>query len=139
MMASTSTSNANVIAPYFLVGSMLNAMPTGNNFDDVLKRAATYQEAGYPAGRWRLPTEAEIMFMIARQEEGSIPHLWGSTSYWCADGRLVRYDATNGSDFRTDISSGFNRFVYDLWYWGDEPMPDDECYYPNMHLVTPNN
>ncbi len=139
MMASTSRSNANVIAPYFLVGSMLNAMPTGNNFDDVLKRAATYQEAGYPAGRWRLPTEAEIMFMIARQEEGSIPHLWGSTSYWCADGRLVKYDATNGSDFRTDISAGFNRFVYDLWYWGDEPMPDDECYYPNMHLVTPNN
>jgi hypothetical protein len=47
----------------------------------------------------------------------------------------------NGShpDFEATSSSHYNRFVYDLWYWGDEPMADTETYHPNMHLVAPNN
>lgn len=34
-------------------------------------------------------------------------------------------------DAGTDIV-GFNRYVYDLWYWGDEPM-DPDYYHPNQH------
>ena len=133
LMSSTSQADGNVIAPRFLLSSSLNCMTDGGNtFANAQKRAAVYQENGYPAGRWRLPTEAEIMFMIARQNEGTIPSVWGSTYYWCADGRAVSRSDTN-THFVTYSSGAYNRFVYDLWYWGDEPMEDTETYYPNMH------
>ena len=139
LKSSTNAADGNIIAPRFLLSSSLNCMTDGGNtFENAQKRAATYQEAGYPAGRWRLPTEAEIMFMIARQGEGVIPSVWGTTYYWCADGRAVSRRDT-GSYFTTYSSGAYNRFVYDLWYWGDDPMEDTETYYPNMHLVTPNN
>ena len=111
----------------------------GVSFVDTQKRAATYQEAGYPAGRWRLPTEAEIAFMIDMQILGVIPTVWGGTTrYWCADGRAV-YNNGGHPDFIPTSGNHYNRFVYDLWYWGDEPMADTETYHPNMHLVAPNN
>jgi hypothetical protein len=140
LRASTKAEDRNIIAPRFLLSSFYNAMiDGGNTFENAQKRAATYQEAGYPAGRWRLPTEAEIAFMIDMQILGVIPTVWGDgTWYWCADGRMVK---RNGShpDFEATSSSHYNRFVYDLWYWGDEPMADTETYHPNMHLVAPNN
>ena len=37
---------------------------------------------------------------------------------------------TSDSDGR---QRAWARFVYDLWYWGDDPMPDAETYWPNMH------
>ncbi|MBO4768457.1 MAG: hypothetical protein J5495_02865, partial [Bacteroidales bacterium] len=117
--------------------SPLNVMYGGITHESSVKRAMTYQENGYPAGRWRLPTEAEIAFIVARQKEGVIPWLFASTYYHCANGRLM-YVLT-GNDHRNDppISlnssrAGFNRFVYDLWYWGEEPM-DPNVYHANMH------
>ena len=142
LIASTEKNDGVIIAPRFIVSSFYNAQPSSLTYENCLKRAATYQEAGYPAGRWRLPTEAEIMFMVQQQINEVIPPLWGSTSrYWCADGRYVDV-GTSGSivSFNTPASaySTFvNRFVYDTWYWGDEPL-DEETYWPNMHLVTPN-
>lgn len=108
-----------IIAPQFYVSSGWNSS-INVNFDDAKKRAATYQEAGYSAGRWRLPTEAEIMFITARQKEGVIPVLFAmdnTSYYWAASGRLYCngrfYDASRYNNL------GFMRFVYDTWYWGE--------------------
>ena len=141
-IASTNKLDANFIAPHFIVSSFFNAQPGSLTHENCLKRAATYQEAGYPAGRWRLPTEAEIMFMVQQQQRGVLPVVWASGShYWCADGRYVTVGSSGDVVTFTTPSAGaiyVNRFVYDLWYWGDEPMSDSETYWANMHLVTPN-
>lgn len=135
-IASTSLANGATIAPRFIISSFYNAMPNSLTFENALKRAATYQEAGYPAGRWRLPTESEIMFIVSRQQENIIPPVFGATStYWCADGRRVTLLSSGGVKFDTPSSSSVvavNRFIYDTWYWGDEPM-DPETYWPNQH------
>ncbi|MBQ9398096.1 MAG: hypothetical protein IJU08_06330 [Bacteroidales bacterium] len=131
-----------VIAPRFLVSSNMNNMSNWSlTHDAAVKRAMTYQEAGYPAGRWRLPTEAEIAFMMSMQQKGVIPQLYafGTTNYHCANGRRMQV-ATGGtitSNSSTATSTGYLRFVYDLWYWGDDPM-DPDVYHPNMHEHTNN-
>ncbi|MBR3074904.1 MAG: hypothetical protein IKH11_04000, partial [Bacteroidales bacterium] len=119
MISSTNKLDANFIAPHFIVSSFFNAQPGSLTHANCIKRAATYQEAGFPAGRWRLPTEAEIMFMVQQQQRGVIPIIWAAGStYWCADGRyvtvgnsgdVVSFTTTTASDTRV------NRFVYDLW------------------------
>lgn len=117
-----------IIAPQFFVSSGWNSS-TSVTFANAQKRAATYQEAGYSAGRWRLPTEAEIMFITARQREGVIPVLFAmdsSSNYWASSGRLYRngqfYDASSNAQ-------GYMRFVYDTWYWGDT-AGDVNYYHP---------
>ncbi|MBQ9398056.1 MAG: hypothetical protein IJU08_06130 [Bacteroidales bacterium] len=139
LIASQGTDARNVIAPKFLISSTLNGMNPGCRFDGSVRRAATYQENGYPAGRWRLPTEAEIAFIVACQRDGLIPELYvnGTTKYWCANRSYVVMQgssAENGINITPDATNtiGFNRFVYDLWYWGDEPM-DPDYYHPNQH------
>lgn len=136
LIGSNATNERNMIAPHFLVSSALNAMSVRDGqvtFANARKRAATYQEAGYPAGRWRLPTEAEIAFIIARQNDGTLPILYAQdTNYWCASGLI-----TAGTNSISRANSGTNttgpaRFVYDLWYWGDVPMSSNQ-YHPNQH------
>ncbi|MBO7070892.1 MAG: hypothetical protein J6W09_06330 [Bacteroidales bacterium] len=130
-----------IIAPAVLVSSALNAN-TGLDFDTAVKRGATYQEAGYPAGRWRLPSEAEIAFIVARQRDGVIPNLYATdTFYWSGSGRLVYVPADSSAgitfstpaDAQTTDTTFSCRFVYDLWYWGDEPSTTN-VYHPNGHL-----
>ena len=132
-----------VIAPRLLVSSGLNAN-SGLTFDIAVKRGATYQEAGYPAGRWRLPSEAEIAFIVARQRDGVIPNLYATdTYYWSGSGRLVYvpansstpisfYTESEGQSLSGDTTFSC-RFVYDLWYWGDDPSTAN-VYHPNGHM-----
>ena len=121
-----------VIAPHFLISSAMNVMSGALTHLQSVRRAATYQEDGYPAGRWRLPTEAEIAFIVARQKEGSLPWLFAQTYYHCANGRMVYVGMNNNPPVSVEPVNGYNRFVYDLWYWGDEKM-DASVYHPNMH------
>ena len=143
MIASTNKLDGSFIAPHLLLSSFFNAQPGALTHEECLKRAATYQEAGFPAGRWRLPTEAEIMFMVQQQQRGVLPRVWAAgSSYWCADGRYVKIaDSGETVTFNTPSSGAkcVNRFVYDLWYWGDQPQSDTETYWADMHLVAPNN
>ncbi len=127
------------IAPRFLVSSALNAN-TGLTWEQVVKRAATYQEAGYPAGRWRLPTEAEMAFIVARQKDGTIPNLYATnTTYWAGSGRILDMvnSTANNLIFSNPAANSTRsvRFVYDLWYWGEEPMSSGQ-YHANQHIES---
>ena len=114
------------IAPSFRIASSFGVI-TINHRVEMRRRCASYQEAGRPAGRWRLPTKAEVKFIATLSAEGKIPILFGSTVsttalgyYWTATGGLV----VSGSGIVDDNSTGDNntgafavRCVYDEWYW----------------------
>lgn len=140
LIASQAEGDRNMISPHFLVSSALNAN-NGLSWEQVVKRAATYQEAGYPAGRWRLPTEAEMAFIVARQKDGTIPNLYATdTEYWSGSGRLLDMPNSTADNLtfrnRTNNETKSVRFVYDLWYWGDEPVTPTYQYHPNGHVVS---
>ena len=82
-------------------------------------RCASYQEQGYPAGRWRVPTLAEIQFIATLSAKKIIPKLFTDNVYYCISSGMVKYGTTitktdkNGSgDKRANV-----RCVYDEWYW----------------------
>ena len=140
LISSQSETDRNMISPHFLVSSALNANG-GLTWEQVVKRAATYQEAGYPAGRWRLPTEAEMAFIVARQKDGTIPNLYATdTEDWSGSGRLLDMPNSTADNLtfrnRTNNETKSVRFVYDLWYWGDEPVTPTYQYHPNGHVVS---
>ena len=140
LTTSQNAEDQNIVAPKFLVSSSLNAMLTSGlpTFDQAVSRAAVYQETGYPAGRWRIPTEAEMAFIVARQQDGTIPDLYVSGSdYWSGSGRLMNI-SSSGTKITMKDGNGDKqsvRFVYDLWYWGDEPSTTN-VYHPNGHLYN---
>ena len=88
------------------------------NYASAWNRCAAYQEDGYPAGRWRLPTEAEIAYVNILSQRDYIPSLfYGSTPYWTATPGV----AVNGSGTQNVLSAS-TRCVYDDWYWGSDPV-----------------
>ncbi len=129
----------NVISPKFISASSYGKT-TSVSYEGARKRCAAYQEYGYPAGRWRLPTKAEILFLQKLNKDDKIPKLYGSSKtngYWAAGHLLyvygnssedvfVQLDDSNASG-TTSITynqggatySGYVRCVYDTWYWGD--------------------
>ena len=121
----------NMIAPKFRISSgygMLGLVGENRYYHLMKKRCASYQEDGYPAGRWRLPTKAEFEFIIYLSEKGKIPELFYSTyEYWCAHGHGVPSGETVTMRHRTDYGSSSKisvRCVYDDWYWGSDPVID---------------
>ena len=119
----------NVIAPKIMVASGLsgtNNVPAGSNNQTKVdwvhsaQRCASYQEDGYPAGRWRMPTEAEIYFVYTLGETlNLIDNPFTTTSYyWANSGRLIH----EGAFSNTQTTPRSVRCVYDLWYWGDDPV-----------------
>ena len=117
------------IAPKLIIASrwsrMVNSSNTAENgYDAMERRCATYQEAGYPAGRWRLPTEAEVNFIANMQRLDFIEDLF--TGYgWVSNGTAVQI----GTNSVTLIQTGNTaRCVYDAWYWGEDPVVDPSVY-----------
>lgn len=122
------TTQTRLIAPSLLFSSAWSAKSGNVSFSDATKRCATYQEAGYPAGRWRLPTEAEVNFVQALQTYNKIPTLFASgAAYWTSSG--YTYNGTSYTLSNSAVDSGV-RCVYDSWYWGETPM-DAATYHPN--------
>lgn len=129
----------NLIAPAYMFNSDRGGRP-GNNgvvYENAVKRCATYQEAGYPAGRWRLPTEAELYFAYSLQHMDVIPHLFnGGAGYHASTGNIFDWTANNGvgQAFRDPGTSVHSiRCVYDIWYWGEAPAvtgDDVHRFYP---------
>jgi len=136
MIGSTTVTGRQLIAPAFLLASAWSSSGP-HSFETAQKRAATYQESGHPAGRWRLPTEAEIQFCVYLQNQGLIPTQFGPDAcYWASSGRAYY----NGSFINEDevfytykqwgqVYKGYNktcysRPVYDVWYWGYDTYDD---------------
>ena len=152
LICSQAEDDRNIVSPHFLVSSGLTELLVGQipeTFLAFVKRGASFQEAGYPAGRWRLPTEAEVAFIAARQADGTIPDIFNrDVPYYCASGRWVIIPSSGTNlTFGTDVNQQIRvwnsnyyiyqlldaKFVYDLWYWGDEPSTTN-VYHPNGHL-----
>lgn len=80
-----SSNTQNVIAPAIRIASSYGATQPIRTFDRAEERCASYQENGYPAGRWRMPTVAEIDFLIRLSDYNHIPELF-SPEYHPASG-----------------------------------------------------
>ncbi|CDD82042.1 putative uncharacterized protein [Bacteroides sp. CAG:462] len=96
-----------IIAPAFKVASSWGKCATNISFEQAKARCASYQENGYPAGRWRIPTKAEIEYVISLSDDGKIPRLFDE-GYWCSSGL-----------YGDDSDGVAVRCVYDVWYWGE--------------------
>lgn len=120
-----SNGTANMISPQFMIASSYGAC-TDTNMDqeDARSRCATYQEDGYPAGRWRVPTKAEIQYMVQLSGWNIIPALFSTgIGYWSAQGCI----SVNNSGDVSDYNPGYGgwamrvvRCVYDTWRWGTD-------------------
>lgn len=144
----TAEDRKNFVSPSFIIASSYGKTAKVT-YEGALKRCATYQEDGYPAGRWRIPTMAEIEFLIKLSDKSKIPQLFAVSSdsetaasgYWAAGKEqytfvggkygtkgFINLSSITASDSRDYVKdgvtySGFVRCVYDSWYWGDQPDP----------------
>lgn len=119
----------NVIAPAFKIASSWG-VTYDISYTEAQRRCASYQENGYPAGRWRVPTEAEIEYIVSLSNRGVIPALFNG-QYFASSGRY--YDNGYRESYIDPSAIGFHdsdgddyavRCVYDVWYWGNEKMSD---------------
>lgn len=83
----------NIIAPKFRIASSRGATQP-MTYANAFRRCASYQEFGYPAGRWRLPTVAEIQYIAKLNADGKITRLLG--------GDRISYSTWGGTQYRSD-------------------------------------
>ena len=111
---------AYVIAPKIRVASSYGKTNPQNRRNS-RRRCATYQEAGYPAGRWRLPTLGEMQYIVNLSNTGKIPVLFSNSRTYLSAQGWVSIPAASTSDItltaNDDTQSAYVRCVYDEWYW----------------------
>lgn len=119
--------NMYAIAPRFRIASCFGITPAKGalnkdeeeiTLDQARKRCATYQEYGYPAGRWRLPTIGELKFVQYLSTHNLVPKVFQFGADYVTAFGVYRFPSNlqeypNGSDGRV-------RCVYDDWYWVDQ-------------------
>lgn len=138
-----------MIAPKIRIASSYGVCTTGRSEDEAVYRCASYQEDGYPAGRWRVPTLAEVQFISTLSTLGRIPYLFGlnstttsSDSYYRTASGWVHVNNYTGNVrnnsnqtvkgpiaeewTRNTPTSGVSRCVYDEWFWGDEQITNKD-------------
>ncbi len=120
-----SATAAQKVSPKFRVASSYGkTYPVSR--EGAFQRCASYQEDGYPAGRWRIPTAAEVKYVVNLSANGFIDILFGSatgnTNYWAASGYITVNNQTNTVTPHTGTTteSVYVRCVYDDWYWSDK-------------------
>lgn len=128
---------AYVIAPKLRVASSYGVTQLLSR-NEARRRCASYQEAGRPAGRWRIPTLGEMEFIVNLSRTGKIPMLFtNGNSYWSAQG-YVDIPSESTSDvaleaFPDNVDVSYSnwfgvtgghvvRCVYDEWFW-EEFLP----------------
>jgi len=123
-----SSRTTNMLAPSFRFASKFG----GTEFGEITReaaeyRCAAYQEDGFPAGRWRLPTKAEIKFVVQLSANEAFEHLFEyNKSYWAAQGGII--PRTNHFD-EVNPATALLRCVYDSWYWGDTQETPRNIFY----------
>lgn len=124
--AENSDRTKNMLAPAYRVSSRMGGVEfySGITRRSAEFKCATYQEDGYPAGRWRLPTEAEVDFIGTLSNKSGFIELFGSAGYyWSANGAKK----PNG-DLQKNRTYALVRCVYDAWYWDpfNDRLPEGE-------------
>lgn len=121
--AENSDRTLNMMAPSFRVASKCG----GTEFDGLTEeqakwRCASFQEDGFPAGRWRLPTKGEISFIATLSSNNVFERLFSDGgTYWSANGSVKVSGGTVTLNYQP---KALIRCVYDTWYWGDD-RPDE--------------
>lgn len=140
----------NFIAPTFRIASSFGKVNSISR-QDARRRCASYQEAGYPAGRWRVPTKAEMQYVVNLSSKGVIPSLFTPSSslndrndfgYWTAQRQYIILANDNmvaghkkGELYEDDRNAAV-RCVYDEWYWMKEDGTADNLQNNNIGLTT---
>lgn len=115
----------NGLSPRYRIASSFGNPSTNITSQDMAeKRCASYCEAGYPAGRWRLPTYGELAFVSYLSKKQLIPPLFGGrvlfwsvdAAYWTAQG-LFKVDDDGDINPANNSGTRYVRCVYDDWYW----------------------
>ena len=126
----SSANTSDMIAPKIRIASSYGVCNVGISQQNAIRRCAAYQEDGIPAGRWRLPTMAEVKFISTLSSLGRIPYLFGRNSstqsydsyYWTANGLIHVNNGSNppvAEEYTGSTNTTSVRCVYDEWFWGD--------------------
>lgn len=123
----TGPASEHLVAPAFLVASsyISNGENRINEYSYETNgkyRCAGYQENGYPAGRWRLPTPAEILVVARMCTEKKLENVFyaGGSAYLSSNGAYKVYETDGGTVEYDALNSATLRCVYDIWYWKDK-------------------
>lgn len=112
----------NLVAPEFMIASFCATCTNadGNIYpeDSGYYRCASYQEAGYPAGRWRIPTTAELEVVGKLCAQGKLPQIFANGEEYPSSSGI--FTNNNGSFTPTTSAATSIRCVYDTWYWKDK-------------------
>lgn len=115
------TDSEDYIAPIFRIASSYGKCNGALTHEEAIKRCAAYQEDGFPAGRWRVPTTAEMIYIAQISRKGWIPHLFSDgKNYWSATERITYSTTSDPTGNNSTNNEAFVRCVYDEWYWGTE-------------------
>lgn len=125
----TKTDEENYLSPKFRIASAYGQLGTNTlSKEEARKRCAAYQEYGYPAGRWRLATTAELTYIATLCAKGALPiSLFGGSDYWSAT-KTYTINTTTGKVSASNKNAAFLRCVYDDWYWGSDSLKDKTKY-----------
>lgn len=116
---STEANSYQVIAPKFRIASKLGGY-SECDADGAALRCASYQEDGFPAGRWRLPTTAEVLFIVELQKQSKIKALfYGGNTYSSATDK-IKVNNDNSYEWNNAATKPSVRCVYDDWFWGSK-------------------
>ena len=101
----------NMVAPSFINASSFGKCGPSLTYDEAVRRCAAYQEDGYPAGRWRVPSKAEIQYVSTLSSHSLIPQLYNNTTdigvgthYWSAHGVIQSDNEGNVTLFPAYVS-----------------------------------
>ncbi|MBO5634370.1 MAG: hypothetical protein J5907_03000 [Bacteroidales bacterium] len=115
----------NMVSPSFRVASSYG-VTNAISREEARYRCASYQEDQYPAGRWRVPTKAEIAYIANLSSKKVIPILFNPNgTYWSANG-LIRVSDSGGTISDATGNSAYVRCVYDEWYWSKKDSEGTE-------------
>ena len=118
---------ADMIAPSYLISTKYSGTEYGGTgLEQARWRCAAFQENGYPAGRWRLPTRGEIRFAAQLSAKGIFEWQFDS-NYWSANG-AVNVDKKTGVVKDSDVTTALIRCVYDSWYWDEKDQIADKSF-----------
>ena len=114
-----------LIAPKFIIASFLSTCTNADQYmfytegESAWNRCAAYQEAGYPAGRWRIPTAAELEFIGKLCAAHMLPSIFTDAQNYPSSTGNYKY-SEDGTFTATNDNATSVRCVYDTWYWRDK-------------------